>query len=150
MWKQPNGSFMRVIRAYVICVLMVGAARAQTSTATVVGRITDATGGVVPGVAVRVTNLATNIVHRGSSNEVGDYTVPYLQPGNYSLEASASGFQTYRHSEFELEVAQSLRIDIKLEIGAATESVTVTDSPAALNTESGTRGDVTTNLEIAE
>ena len=64
--------------------------------------------------------------------------------------ASAAGFHTYKHTEFELEVAQVQRIDIKLEIGAASESVTVTDIPAALNTESGARGDVTTNLEIAE
>jgi outer membrane receptor protein involved in Fe transport len=138
---------MRILVSFLFLAI---SATAQTSTATVVGRVTDATGGVVPGVAIRVTNLATNIAKHGSSNEVGDFTVPYLDPGRYTLEATAAGFHTYKHAEFTLEIAQSLRIDIKLEIGAATESITVTDAPNALNTESGTRGDVTTNLEIAE
>ncbi len=125
-------------------------AGAQTSTATLVGRVTDASGGVVSGVAVRLTNLATNATHQSSTNEAGDYTVPYLEPGRYTLDASAGGFRTYKQSEFGLEVAQSLRLDIQLEVGATAESITVTDTPTALNTESGTRGDVTTNLEIAE
>src|SRR4029078_9508578 len=67
-----------------------------------------------------------------------------------TLEASSKGFHTYKHSEFTLEVAQVQRIDIALQVGAASESITITDAPSALNTESGARGDVTTNLEIAE
>jgi outer membrane receptor protein involved in Fe transport len=125
-------------------------ANAQTSSASVVGRVTDATGAVIPAVSIRVTNLGTNIAQQGSSNEAGDFTIPYLNPGRYTLEASAKGFHTYRHAEFTLEVTQVLRIDIPLQIGAASESITVTDAPTPLNTESGTRGDVTTNLEIAE
>jgi hypothetical protein len=133
-----------------VLALFVAAARAQTSSASAVGRVTDPAGAVVPGALIRVTNLDTNIVQRGASNEVGDFTIPYLNPGRYTLEASAKGFHTYKHTEFTLAVAQSLRIDIRLELGAAAESVTVTDTPPPLNTESSARGDVTSNLEIAE
>ena len=123
---------------------------AQVPTASLVGRVTDSTGAVVPGVSIKVTNLDTNIVQRGKANEVGDYTIPFLNPGRYTVEASMDGFHTYRHSEFILEVGQSQRIDIPLEVGAATESVTVSDSLPVLNTESGARGEVTTNEEIAQ
>jgi len=124
--------------------------RAQTPTASVVGRITDPTGAVAPGVTVKVTNLDTNIVHQASSNEIGEYTIPYLDPGRYSLEASLPGFRTYRRDELTLAVGQVLRVDITLEVGAAAETVTVTEAPVVLNTETGTRGEVTTQEEIKE
>ncbi|MBL8223062.1 MAG: carboxypeptidase regulatory-like domain-containing protein, partial [Bryobacterales bacterium] len=101
-------------------------------------------------VAVRITNLDTNQSQQGASNETGDFTIPYLAPGRYSLEAKVEGFRLYRRSEFVLAVDQVQRIDIAMEIGATTESVTVTEAPPVLNTETGARGDVTTNAEITE
>src|SRR5579872_604207 len=123
---------------------------AQTPSASVVGRVVDATGAVIPGVAIRIVNLDTNQKFDAASNAVGDYTVPYLNPGRYTLEAQAQGFRVYKHSEFRLEVDQALRLDLALEIGTAAEAITVTDTPPALNTESGARGDVTSNAELTE
>ena len=123
---------------------------AQTPSASVVGRVTDPTGAVVPGVSIRVINLDTNISQQAPSNHIGDYTIPYLNPGRYSLEATLTGFRTHRQAEFTLQVEQVLRVDISLEMGAATEAITVTDAPPVLNTESGARGEVTTKDEIAE
>ncbi len=125
-------------------------AAAQTPTASVVGRVTDPTGAVVPGVSVKITNLDTNLVQQASSNEVGDFTIPFLNPGRYALEASSAGFHSYKHAEFALAVEQILRLDIALEVGAAAESITVNDAPPVLNTESAARGEVTTHEEIAE
>jgi len=132
------------------CVISACLALAQTPSASVVGRITDATGAVIPGVTVKVTNLDTSIAQQAASNEIGEYTIPYLNPGRYALEASAAGFRTYKRSEFTLAVDQILRIDIALEVGAATESITVTDAPPLLNTETATRGEVTTEDEVKE
>jgi hypothetical protein len=123
---------------------------AQSPSASVVGRVTDPTAAIIPGASITVTNLDTNISQRAVSNELGDFTVPYLKPGRYSLEASRAGFRTYRRSEFSLVVDQSLRLDIPLEIGAASESVTVTEAPPTLNTETSARGEVTRNQEIVE
>ena len=125
-------------------------ALAQTPTAGVVGRITDASGAVVPGTTVKITNLDTNIIQQGVSNEVGDFTIPYLNPGRYVLEAYAAGFRAYKQGEFSLEVEQVLRLDIVLQVGAASETVTVTDTPPVLNTETAARGEVTNKDEIAE
>jgi outer membrane receptor protein involved in Fe transport len=122
----------------------------QTPSATVVGRAEDATGAVMPQVLVRVTNLDTNQVRQASTNESGEYLIPYLAPGRYGLEANAEGFRTYKRPEFTLAVDQVLRLELRMELGTTTESVTVTEAPPVLNTESGARGDVTTNAEITE
>jgi len=135
----------------VFLLLLAGlAAYSQTPSASVVGRITDATGAVIPGVSVKVTNLGTNISQQGLSNEVGEFTIPHLNPGRYTLEATSAGFRTYRREDFTLAVDQALRIDIPLEVGSATESVTVSDAPPLLNTETATRGEVTTEDEVKE
>lgn len=95
---------------------------AQTPSASAVGRVTDASGAVVPGVAIAITNLDTSITQKGSTNAVGDFTIPYLNPGRYALEASTTGFQTHKRSEFTLAVDQVLRLDIRLQIGTASET----------------------------
>ena len=85
---------------------------AQAPAASVVGRVTDSTGAVIPGVEVTVTNLATNRFFKASSNETGDFSVLYLKPGRYTLEAQSQGFHIYKHSEFRLELDQALRLDL--------------------------------------
>jgi outer membrane receptor protein involved in Fe transport len=126
------------------------AALAQSPSGSVVGRITDPTGAVIPGVVITITSLDTNISQQAATGDTGEFTVPYLNPGRYTLEASVGGFRTHRQSEFRLSVEQVLRIDIRLEVGATTESVTVTDTPPPVNTESGTRGEVATSAEITD
>jgi hypothetical protein len=138
------------MRVPVLVVLIALSLSAQTPSATVTGRVTDATGAVAPGTQIKITSLSTNIARSTNANESGDFTVPYLNPGRYSLEASAQGFRLYKLAEFELAVDQVQRINVPLEIGATTESVTVTETPPVLNTESGTRGQVISKEEIAE
>ncbi len=141
---------MRLLTCIALFLALAASAAAQTSSASVVGRVTDASGAVIVGVSIKITNLDTNISQAGSSNEAGDFTIPYVPPGRYSMEAGSAGFRTYRRAEFTLTVDQAMRIDIPLEVGSASESITVTDTAPTLNTESGARGEVTTNEEIAE
>ena len=138
------------MRLVTIAILAIHVLLGQAPTATVVGRITDSTGAVIAGVTVKITNLDTNIAREVPSNEVGDYTMPFLNPGRYSLEAVAEGFRSYRRTEFLLTVEQQMRIDIRLEVGTVSESVTVSEATPVLNTESGTRGEVISKEEIAE
>jgi hypothetical protein len=123
---------------------------AQTPSAGVTGRVTDATGAVIPGATIKVTNLDTNISQQAASNEAGDFVIPYLNPARYTLEAQAPGFRSYKQEAFTLVVSQTLRLDIRLEVGATSETVTITDAPTLLNTETSARGEVTTKDEIAE
>lgn len=141
---------MRIYTLMSLLLMAACTAFAQTPSAGVVGRITDASGAVVPGVSIKITNLDTNIGQQGVSNETGDYKILYLNPGRYSLEAALPGFRTYKRDEFMLEVDQTLRLDLRMEVGAVNEVVTVTDTPPVLNTETATRGEVTNKEEIAE
>ena len=102
------------MRLFFLIAALACSAFAQAPTASLVGRVTDSTGAVIPGVTIKITNLDTNIVQMGKSNEVGEFTIPFLNPGRYAMEASIRGFRTYKHSEFPLEVVQVQRIDIPL------------------------------------
>lgn len=141
---------MRTPALSIAFVALIGVVSGQTPSASVVGRVTDPSGAVVPGAAIRITNLDTGLLHKAASNAAGDFTVPYLNPGRYSLEAAMPGFREHKRGEFNLEVNQVLRLDIPLEVGTATETVTVNEAPPALNTENSSRGEVTTHDEIKE
>jgi hypothetical protein len=142
-----------IMKVYLLTFVLLLAAitvSAQTPTAGITGRVTDANGAVVPGATIKVTNLATNITQQTVSNEAGDFVLPYLNPATYSLQAQAGGFRTYKRAGFSLDVGQTLRLDITMEVGATSETVNITDAPTALTTETGTRGEVITGAEIAE
>ncbi|MGH8247748.1 MAG: carboxypeptidase regulatory-like domain-containing protein, partial [Gammaproteobacteria bacterium] len=136
--------------AFALFLLCAVTAAGQTPSASVVGRVTDPSGAVIPGVLVHITNRDTNGARQVSSNHAGEYTIPFLEPGRYALEATIAGFRAYKRPAFTLEVGQVLRIDIPMQVGLASETITVTDTPPALNTDSGSRGEVTTKEEIAE
>ncbi|MBL8217655.1 MAG: TonB-dependent receptor [Bryobacterales bacterium] len=138
------------MRSVAIFFYFISALLSQTPSASITGRVTDATAAVIPGVAVTVKNVDTNITQKATSNEAGDYTILFLNPGRYTLEATSAGFRTFKQAEFQLAVDQALRLDIPMEVGSTTESVTVTDTPPVLNTENGTRGQVITKEEIAD
>lgn len=148
-----SGHGGRMYRLLAVCSLLFAlttVSQAQNSSASVVGRVTDATGAVVPGVAVKVTNVETNQFRQATSNEVGDFTIVFLPPGQYRLEAAFTGFRTYKLSQLTLQVDQAQRVDIAMEVGTASESVTVEEAPPVLNTDTGARGEVTTAQEIKE
>src|SRR5215475_12338754 len=146
--KFGRTDFMKLLA--LVLMLAAVTASAQTPSASVTGRVTDATGAVFPGAIIKVTNLDTDLSQQAISNEIGDFVIPYLNPSRYTLEAQAPGFRTYKHEDFTLVVNQTLRLDIRLEVGATSETMTVTDAPTLLNTESSARGEVTNKDEIAE
>lgn len=125
-------------------------ATAQTPTGRITGRVTDPTGATVPNVLVTALALDTNQTHQATSNAQGDYTILYLPPGQYSLQAKSPGFRLYARPSLSLAVEQALRIDIPLELGATTETVTVTETAPLLTTETGARGNVITQEEISD
>src|ERR1044071_2334090 len=141
---------MRIYLLVFALLLATATVAAQTPSAGVTGCVMEATGALITGATIKVTNLDTNISQQTVSNEAGDFVIPYLNPARYALEAQATGFRTYKREAFTLVVNQTLRLDIRLEVGATSETVIVTDTPAALNTETGARGEVTTKDEIAE
>src|SRR5579871_5223232 len=109
----------------------------QGGTATITGTITDPSGSVIAGAAVEAKNTETGATYSTTSTATGHYAVPNLPVVTYSLTATAAGFKTYTHTNLALAATQVLRQDIALEVGTATESVTVEAQATLLKTETG-------------
>ncbi|HYW48183.1 MAG TPA: carboxypeptidase regulatory-like domain-containing protein [Bryobacteraceae bacterium] len=123
---------------------------AQVQAGRIVGTIYDPNRAVVPGAVVTVKDSATNISKRVVANEAGDYVVTPLNPGVYSVSATAPGFETSVRSGIELEVGQGGRVDLELTLGAPNTQVEVTSTALLLNTESGSLGSQISNEQLVE
>src|SRR5947208_13835601 len=108
----------------------------QGPVGTLNGTILDPAGAVVPGASVVAVNNATGEEHKTTSTSAGAYTLPYVPAGTYKLRISAPGFRTSEADNVILRVAQTLTVNMTLEVGAVSEQVTVSDKPPPL--QSGT------------
>ncbi len=123
---------------------------AQSELATLAGTVTDQSGAVVAGANVKVTNEGTNIATTVQTNENGRYFAPSLKPGVYTVAASRSGFKTVVNSGVTLQVNQAARLDLTLQVGEVTETVTVSGEAPLLSTENSGRGAVIDEKKIVE
>ncbi len=98
----------------------------QEARGTLQGRVSDASGAVVPGATVEVMNVNTGVTTPTISNEEGNYRVPFLNPGTYRVTVTLSGFSKYVSSNIDLHVAEVLNVDATLQPGQLTDEVTVT------------------------
>jgi hypothetical protein len=110
-------------------------ASAQFERGTISGTVKDASGGVVPGVTLTATNLATQTPTVAVTDATGYYTFPNLRPGQYTVSAELEGFKKAVRENLQLDAAGALNIDFTLEAGAITELVTVTAETPALQTD---------------
>jgi outer membrane receptor protein involved in Fe transport len=121
------------------------------TTATLVGRVADATGAAVPDASIRVVNSRTNSVREVRTDSSGNYTVSSLPaPGIYNVTAEKAGFRQVTENGLELQVDQEARLDLSLQIGTIQTTVEVIAPMPVLDTENGTKGEVVTNKEINE
>src|SRR6266436_1340035 len=104
----------------------------QGSVGSLNGTVLDPAGAVVLGAAVVLVNNATGEEHKTTSTSAGAYTLPYVAAGTYKVRVSAPGFRTSEADNVILRVAQTLTVNITLEVGAVTEQVTVSDKPPLL------------------
>jgi len=128
---------VRFIVKAVFFILLAWVAFAQSDRGTITGTIADPAGAVVAGAAIEAKNIATGVTYQAASTSTGNYTVAQLPAGTYEVSVAVPGFKKYTRSGITVEVAAVLRIDIALEVGAATESVTVQADAPLLKTESG-------------
>ena len=107
----------------------------QAVTGTITGSVTDPTGSLVPGAKVTVRGMETGTGRTVSTNETGSYSIPFLNPGTYTLEASHSGFKTFVQEKIEVQVASTVMVDVRLQLGETAERIVVSDAPPLLQTE---------------
>src|SRR5512142_3138601 len=110
---------------------------AQTDRGTITGTIIDPAGAVVANAAIEARNTGTGAAYRVASSATGNYTIPNLPTGTYELSVTVPGFKKLVRAGLAIQAAQTVRVDGTLEVGSATESVTVTEAATLLKTESG-------------
>src|SRR5215831_11903670 len=116
---------MRTVAGLLSCLLFFSATVWAQATAQIAGTVHDASGAVIPGAEIKVTQTATGAVRTTISNENGQYVFANLPLGPYVLEASQPGFTTYVEKGIVLQVDSNLTIDIPLKVGAVGEELTV-------------------------
>jgi hypothetical protein len=109
---------------------------AQTDRGTITGTVSDPAGAVIAGAMIEAKNQATGAVYQAATSSTGNYTVAQLPAGSYDLTVTAMGFKQFIRQGLVVEVAGILRVDAAMQVGAATESVTVTEAAPLLKTES--------------
>ncbi len=124
--------------------------QAQEFRATITGHVSDATGAAVPKVSIQILNLATNEVAAAVSDSQGIYTAPFLQPGKYRITVEAAGFKKLIQNNIVLNVGQTAGIDLTLELGQTSDSVTISADSAVLDTETSDRGLVIDEKRVTE
>ena len=133
-----------------ICLLLaVEQGWSQETRATVSGRITDSTGAIVPGASVRLVHMATNVSRTTVSNDSGNYSAPLLEIGTYQVTAEKQGFRRFGQ-EIELRTGDALELNMSLEVGALSESITITAETPLLETASSSVGQVVDSKRIAD
>ena len=123
---------------------------AQEFRATLTGHVADPSGNRVPNAKVTAKNLATNEEQSQNTNELGDYTMPLLPPGNYSVRVEAKGFRAAVRDLVELHTGDKLAVNFALELGQVQDTVTVTGDAPLLETATASRGGVIENMRVTE
>src|SRR2546428_13338544 len=117
----------------------------QTATVRISGTVKDQSGALIPGAAVTITDVARGVARNLTTDEAGAYSAPNLIPGTYTIRAEFGGLRAFQRENIRLEVAQEINVDLALQGGAQTESVTVLEEVALVHTTSATVGGTVSN-----
>jgi hypothetical protein len=109
---------------------------AQSDRGTLTGTVADPAGALVPSAALSLKNIDTAAVYEARTTDTGNYTLAELPAGNYVLTVAAAGFRNFVQSGIQIQVSTVSRLDVKLQLGSASETVTITAATPLLKTES--------------
>ena len=130
--------------------LLLSAAAALAQQASISGQVTDSTGATLAGAHVTATNNSTNIATVGITNASGGYLIPNLEIGEYTVAVEHEGFRRYRENKIVLDTAESFGLNVKMEIGAVSETVTVSASAATLDDKTSVISQTFEPAELAD
>jgi len=131
-----------------LILLCVGTARAQFTEGTIVGNVTDSSGAVVVGAAVRVTNVQTATTTEMKTDSIGFYRALHLQPGTYKVTVAMAGFKKAVLDDIPVHVNSTTRADATLQPGAVLETVEVSGTPPLVQTEEARLADTITPRQV--
>ena len=136
------------LRLCAVLLMGLGIAGAQEFRSTLSGRVLDTSGAAMPGIKVNVTNNETGARFETTSTESGEYTIPFLAPGPYRLQAEAQGFKQYVQERIQIGTNTRVSQDVTLEIGSQSDAVTVTADASLLQTATASVGQVIGTQQI--
>lgn len=148
-----QATVLTAIAAILLLCLHPASLFAQASTGAVAqisGSISDPAGAVVAGAQVTATQTDTGFIRAAVTGEDGSYVLPNLIVGSYELQVVHSGFKTYSQTGIVLQVSDSVTVNIKLEIGSTSQSITVTADASMVNTESSSISTVIENSRVVD
>lgn len=141
-WPRWQLNLLTSCSAFLLCFGSLLSAQ-TAATGALKGVVTDPSGSVIPGVQVTVTSTATGQKRSVTTQSNGGYVVPLLPPGEYSVDASAKGFKSMLVKAVSIHVTETATADLRLEVGAVTEIVSVEDVAELVQTNSSALGSVT-------
>lgn len=137
--------------SFLVFLLLLGlAVPAFAQEATIVGTVTDPTGATVPNASIAITNTETGQVRQLQSNEVGQFVAPELHIGRYVIRVQAAGFKAAETKDLVLQVGDRARADFTLELGSASEQITVEAAPVAVQSDSSEISGVISGQQVAQ
>ena len=144
-----GGATTRIAAGVLLALTMASGLAAQDFRGAIAGRVTDKTGGTMPGVTVTVLNVETNVPSSTVTNEDGNYSVPFLTPGVYQVTTELPGFKKAERKDVEVRIGDRLALDFELEVGGIEETVTVASSIPLLESRTASAGQVIDEKRIA-
>jgi hypothetical protein len=151
MLRLRSGARLCLLAAVVAAVLLPDPASAQAVTGTISGTVVDPQGQVIPGATATVTNEATNEARVAVSDVRGDFQVPNLQPGMYTVRVALESFRTLERKNIVLSAGERLAVpDLKLEVGSIGETVTVEARGTHVNTAETQHSGLITSTQIEQ
>ncbi len=139
-----------MFRHLVVCVSFISILAAQTNRGSISGTVKDATGSVVPGASIVVTNSGTNETRRLVSSPLGSFMVPDLDPVTYEIAVEAKGFKKQLVDKVKVDTASVAAVIITLQAGSIDTTITVSGDAVTINTESGTTSSTVTERQIQD
>ncbi len=123
---------------------------AQDPRGTILGRVTDPSGAVIPGVEIRATNAQTGVSVAATTNQSGNYNMPFLPAAVYTITSEIAGFKKYVREGIQVRVSEAVELNIQMEIGGTNETVIATAETPVLDTSGSSLGQVVDERRILE
>ena len=136
------------LAALIAALSFTGVASAQMTTGSILGTVHDSTGAAVAGAKVTVTDTGKGTSKTDLTDADGGYNIPFLLPGTYNVSVTMTGFKTSVTNNVTVDIDQKARIDLELQLGGVTETITVNTAPPLIRLESSETGDVVGQTQV--
>ncbi len=133
--RNAPGRVNALLRIFCLAAAIAVVSFGQAVSGNIIGTVTDITGAAVPDAQITISDTQKGVTYQTTTNESGNYTQPNISAGNYTVQITKTGFQKFTQQNVTVGVTQSSRVDAALAIGQATQEITVTEAPPAIETD---------------